>query len=627
MTPSPAIVAQDAVRRLPRLALWLVAIVYAVGGVIGRDPWKNADLAGFAQMSALAGTLAGSGPSDWWSPSVLGQAPESSALLPYWLGAWAIAWGPNTWLSADTLARAAFALALGLALAATWYATYHLARRASAQPVSFAFGGEAQPKDYARALADGALLALVACLGLAQLGHETTATSLQWVMSALVLFGVAALAGGHRRGWWGLGGGLPGLALAGAPALAMLWAVSGAMWLAWMASHMRHPPGAAASAGRDFAESAWAQGSADTAGPAQQAAALARSAGALVLAALATAALSTVLNLWQWRLGLPHEAWALARLLLWFTWPLWPLALWALWRWRAQWGDARAAFHIGWPATMAATATAAALLAPHSPDRALINAVPALAVLAAFALPTLRRGVTALIDWFALVFFSACAVVIWVIWIAMQTGWPAKPAANVAKLAPGFVAEWAWLPALLALAATVAWAWLVRWRSGRHRAALWKTMALPAGGAVLCWLLLTTLWLPLLNYARSYATMVHQVHAALPAGSCAYAYRLSRAQTAGLLVHGPVPLVLAPDDGRTIPIARLPQVSGPSGLGETLPGSPPRACQWLLTDQSEQTQLQRALNAQGELMWRPVRAFRRPVDRQDDVLLFEANAP
>jgi hypothetical protein len=58
-------------------------------------------------------------------------------------------------------------------------------------------------------------------------------------------------------------------------------------------------------------------------------------------------------------------------------------------------------------------------------------------VLAAFALPTLRRSTTAAMDWFSIFFFTLCAR-IWVIYIAVQTGVPAKPAANVAKLAPGF---------------------------------------------------------------------------------------------------------------------------------------------------------------------------------------------
>ena len=58
-----------------------------------------------------------------------------------------------------------------IALVLVWYATFHLARTEAAQPIPFAFGGEADPVDYARALADGALLAIIATLGLLQLGH------------------------------------------------------------------------------------------------------------------------------------------------------------------------------------------------------------------------------------------------------------------------------------------------------------------------------------------------------------------------------------------------------------------------------------------------------------------------
>ena len=64
---------------------------------------------------------------------------------------------------------------------------------AAAQPVAFAFGGEAQPTDYARAIADGALLALIACLGLAQLAHETTPALAQLLFASHLFFGVAAL--------------------------------------------------------------------------------------------------------------------------------------------------------------------------------------------------------------------------------------------------------------------------------------------------------------------------------------------------------------------------------------------------------------------------------------------------
>ena len=108
----------------------------------------------------------------------------------------------------------------------------------------------------------------------------------------------------------------------------------------------------------------------------------------------------------------------------------------------------------------------------------------------------------------------------WVIYIAMQTGVPAKPAANVLKLAPGFKPHFAWLPLIVAIVATIAWLWLVRWRTARHRAALWRSLVLPAGGVVLAWNLAMTLWLQPLDYARSYRAHVALLSKHIPPGVC-----------------------------------------------------------------------------------------------------------
>ena len=175
-----------------------------------------------------------------------------------------------------------------------------------------------------------------------------------------------------------------------------------------------------------------------------------------------------------------------------------------------------------------------------------------MATLAAFALPTLSRAVAALIDWFTLLFFSISTLAIWVIWIAMQTGVPAKPAANVAKLAPGFSPSFSLFALLVALAASVAWCSLVWWRASRDRAPIWKSLVLPASGATLGWLLLLTLWLPLLNYARSYAPQVQNVvrlmnHA--PQG-CVQTYGLSRGQIAAFQYHGGMNLQAADPQAR-----------------------------------------------------------------------------
>ena len=86
----------------------------------------------------------------------------------------------------------------------------------------------------------------------------------------------------------------------------------------------------------------------------------------------------------------------------------------------------------------------------------------------------------------------------------------------------------------MALAGTLAWVWLVRWRTGRHREALWKSLVLPAGGVALCWLLLMTLWLPSLNYARSPRALVQRVATLVPPQACIAGPTLPPATVAAL---------------------------------------------------------------------------------------------
>jgi 4-amino-4-deoxy-L-arabinose transferase-like glycosyltransferase len=259
------------------------------------------------------------------------------------------------------------------------------------------------------------------------------------------------------------------------------------------------------------------------------------------------------LGLWRWRLDLPQAtlgSWqSLGRLFLWFTWPTWPLALWTLWRWRLQIFNLQfSGLHLWLPICFVLVASVATLTTAAA-DRSLLLALPALAALAAFALPTLSRSVSALIDWFTLIFFTGCALVIWVVWLSLQTGMPAQPAANVARLLPGFAHSFSIASLIIALIASFTWAWLVFWRVGRHRSAIWKSVVLPAGGAALCWLLLLSLWLPMLDYARSNAPLVSQAQSLIPKNaSCVATASLSRSQIAALQFHGGWTLKpLAPD--------------------------------------------------------------------------------
>ena len=555
--PTPAIVAQGAVRRLPRLALLLLCLAYVVPGFVAREPWKNQDITAFGYMVELA-----LGSSSWLHPAILGQPPEFDALLPYWLGAWAMQAAPS-WMAPDLAARLPFVALLALTLLATWYGVYFLARTPRAQPVPFAFGGEALPKDYARAMADGGLLALLACLGMAQLSHETTPALAQLGFTALSFFALAALPYRSVVPLAGLALGLAGLALSGAATMALLFALGGAVL-----TLLDYPSDARMAGG----PRRWSL--------------------VIAIAAVGVALLAWQLGLWRMRVDVSEsrDFRAVGRLLLWFTWPAWPLALWTVWRWRHQ----LARRHVALPLWFAAVSVGTTVLTPSS-DRSLLLGLPALATLAAFALPTLKRSVAALIDWFTLLFFSGCAVVIWVVWLSLQTGVPAKPAANVVRLAPGFEPSFSLLAFVLALAATLAWAWLVRWRAGRNRAAIWKSLVLPAGGAALCWLLVMTLWLPVLDYALSYAPVVRTLRQHMDRPGCAEVFGLNRSQLAALRFHGGMELQTA------------------SGQG---------ACPWLVVADDVQSSAALAIDMK---RWTLVTTVRRPANARDNLLLFRAS--
>jgi len=572
--PTPAIVAQSAVRRLPRVALLLLCAAYLMPGLLGRGPWKSADITAFGYMAELAHSTEGL--ARWLDPLLLGMRPETPALIPYWIGAWAIKIAP-AWVHPDLAVRIAFALLLWGTFTATWYAVYYLARTTQAQPVAFAFGGEARPTDYARAIADGALLALIACLGLAQLGHETTPALAQLFFASHLFYGVAALPYRRVGPVIALVVGTVGMTLSGGPTVGLALGVGCVVLLA-------------AERRRNALETSDSE-------PTYSAGGIATILGATLLAGL----LAAWLGLLQWKIELPGsqtgtsvagEVRSQAKLLLWFTWPAWPLALWTLWRWRRQ----LTARHVALPFWFALVPLAATWTTSFS-ERSLLLALPAFATLAAFALPTFRRSVAALVDWFTLLFFSVWAIIIWVIWVAMQTGVPAKTASNVAKLAPGFVPEFSAVALVFALAATLAWAWLVRWRTGRHRAALWKTLVLPAGGAALCWMLLMTLWLPLLDYARSYIPQVRAISDRVGQPACISELALSRPHIAALRHHGRFNL-------------------------QPLIGT--QSCPWLLVSPDAIGRLHTIVNLEG---WRFIGTLRRPTSPSDDLLLYQRSAP
>ena len=518
---TPARLTAPATVKLPRLFLLCVGLVYILAGLFYRDPWKTDDVTSLATMlTALSDTSAHA----WLLPQIGTLAHAQDGPLVTWVGAFSIwaftplfEWFSGPLDAAIIASRLPNLLWFGILTSSIWYGTYLLGRRAEAQPMALPFGGEPHPRDYGRMLADAALLLIVATAGIIWRMHETSEVPAVIACQALAFYAVARMLDHPLSGAVTLGVAL------GAAFLARGWL--GGLPLMLAAGCAFLPPGPLR------AESKWL------------AISVLICAGLILLWWIPAREFGPywTRSWWYWTsqsFGWPNPRalLSIARDLPWFLWPTWPLALLALWRWR-NW---LAAPHILIPASFAACALLVMLFVadPFEPEYSTL-AVPC-AVLGAFALPTLRRGIVNTLDWFAIMCFSLTAATVWLGWVALQSGWPTQIAHNIERQTAGLDAHVAWPALTLAVLGTLAWILLVRWRLRSHPAGLWRGTALSAGGLITTWLLLATLWMPALDYVRSYREVSHSFAAALDAhrrpGECVRTLHLGTGQRASFLV-------------------------------------------------------------------------------------------
>ncbi|SDH09197.1 glycosyltransferase family 39 protein [Propionivibrio dicarboxylicus] len=195
-------------------------------------------------------------------------------------------------------------------------------------------------------------------------------------------------------------------------------------------------------------------------------------------------------------------------LLLWYAWPAMPLAAWALWARRRQLGQRPIALPalafiatLGLLAAFVETSSAPALLL-----------LPPLVLLAVPGVGTLRRGAANAFDWFGMVTFTFFAAVVWVAWCAMVFGWPERLARQVVRIEPGFVGHFGLVAAAFAALITLAWLWLIVTtpRSPMRGTMHWMC------GVSLFWMLLAALWMPWIDYGKTYRPVSASLAKALP---------------------------------------------------------------------------------------------------------------
>lgn len=199
--------------------------------------------------------------------------------------------------------------------------------------------------------------------------------------------------------------------------------------------------------------------------------------------------------------------------LIWFAWPAWPLALAAVWHEHRRLAREN-------PLHLPLVATAAALLAglfpAYSHDGVAMPALVPLTLLATFGVATLRRGAAQAFYWFGATCFVFFTLAFWLYYGALEWGVPARLAAHLTRLTPGYVPQVLAGDVGLAALATLAWLAAVPLfpRAQVRPALVWAT------GITLSWVLLVTLLRPWAELSWGYRPIAQAVEARLPARAC-----------------------------------------------------------------------------------------------------------
>lgn len=197
------------------------------------------------------------------------------------------------------------------------------------------------------------------------------------------------------------------------------------------------------------------------------------------------------------------------RILIWYAWPALPLALWGLWRYRHQLLN-KPKFQL-----MITFFLVSLFFLSLAAERKDINALPLLlplVALSAGSVENLKRGAAAALNWFGVILFGLIGGLIWLGWFAMMTGHPAKIKERMQFLSGLNDLPLNWLALIIAVLITAIWGLVCLRAKQTNKSAVTNW----AVGMTFGWGLLMTLWLPLIDSAKSYQLVFTHLNSALP---------------------------------------------------------------------------------------------------------------
>lgn len=264
----------------------------------------------------------------------------------------------------------------------------------------------------------------------------------------------------------------------------------------------------------------------------------------------------------QWQLNSPTRHFYFLRTLAWFAWPALPFAIWGIWRYRAQLLSSER-FQL-----CILFFVACFMLIGLFADRSETNALPLLiplTALAAGSVETLKRGAAGAINWFGLILFCLLIAIAWLGWWAMLNGYPVRLYERLRFLSGLASIEFSLLNGSIAVAATMMWLSIVfrSKHSNRSSATHW------AIGMTCSWTIFMSLWLPMIEAARTYQPLFEDLKRHLPRHfHCVTSRQVGSAQIDLLHYHAQI-LVHSEADGEACDVLLI---ADEPGKRHALPG-------------------------------------------------------
>ena len=486
--------ASDFITRHPLVFTCLLCTVWMLPGLLGRDPWKPDEAIGFGLVYHILQS------GDWVIPT-LAHEPFMEKPPLFYITAALFARGFDWLLPMHDAARLANAFYLGLAFLFIGLAGKEL------------YGGDKTDRHWSGWIS---VLGLLGCAGMQERAHLMLTDVALLSGCVVALYGLALSQRRPALGgvWLGLGTGIGfmtrGLLMPGVIGIACL--ILPAIFPQWRTRRYLLTLAVALGAALPW----------------------------LVIWPVAVYHRSPELfHEWFWvnnlarylglnDLGQPGNPGYYLGVLSWFAFPVWPVALWALWVRRHE---LRTTVSLHLPLTVFLVGLIALSASHQAREVYALPLLPSLALLAVPGLPLLRRGAANALWWFSLMMFCFFALTGWFYWVALDLSFPARLHAHLLRLRPAYDPGWQVLRFALGAAFTAAWVWFIpRLPQSPHR-----PMTAWSGSVALLWGLGAVFFIPWVDSANSYRSMMLAIREALPAHYlCLSSYNLGEPQRAML---------------------------------------------------------------------------------------------